>query len=224
MVMTVDRTCVILPMKSFGLAKTRLRDGMSDAARSALARAMFERALLAVVQCQRVDDTYVVTNGDDVAASVNALDDARIRVLRDPRPDMALADLMDWSLDAVATHAATRALILMADLPRLETRDIDELCSALDHSDCVLVSDQRGKSTNALGMRLPFRGVTSFGQPDSFALHQQLVQGLGLRTRYASNARIAHDVDIPEDLTTLLSLLPGMLSGSGAAAPKDHGC
>src|ERR1700710_1662626 len=114
----VERTCVILPMKSFTLAKTRLRDGMSDQARAALAREMFVRALRAAMQCSRVDDTYVVTNGDDVAASVSALGDVqqtRISVLRDPKPNMPLSDLMDWALGGAAARAATRALILMAD-------------------------------------------------------------------------------------------------------------
>jgi 2-phospho-L-lactate guanylyltransferase len=208
------------------LAKSRLRDGLSDQARAALARAMFERTLQAAAECQRVANTYVVTNGDDVAETVRALADARIRVLRDPQPNMPLADLMDWALSELASRAATRALILMADLPRLETRDVEELCSALDSSDCVLVSDQRGQSTNALGMRLPFRGRTSFGQPDSFALHKQQMQGLGLRTWHASNARVAHDVDTPEDLNMALGplSLPGASFISDAAASKGHGC
>lgn len=222
----VERTCVILPMKSFALAKTRLRDGMSDQARAALAREMFERALRASMQCARIDDTFVVTNGDDVAATVSALghvQQTRISVLRDPRPNMALADLMDWALGEAAARSATRALILMADLPRLEASDIDELCSALDNSDCVLVSDQRGQSTNALGMRLPFAGVTSFGRPDSFALHEQLLRGLGLRTAQARNARIAHDVDLLEDLSAGQEPLPASLATFAAVAPKGHG-
>jgi 2-phospho-L-lactate guanylyltransferase len=219
-----DRTCVILPMKSFALAKSRLRDGMSDQARSALARAMFERTLVAALQCRRVDDTYVVTNGDDVAATVDSLADARIRMLRDPGPNMQLADLMDWALNAVAS-SATRALILMADLPRLETRDIDELCGALDDSDCVLVSDQRGHSTNALGIRLPFRGATSFGQPESFALHKAVLHGLGLRIRHESNVRVAHDVDLLEDLSAARGLMPGATAPvSTTIAAKGHGC
>ena len=132
---------------------------------------------------------------------------------------MPLAELMDWALQEVAERAAERALIVMADIPSLTPCDLDELCSALDDHDCVLAPDRRGHSTNALGLRLPFCGKTAFGHPDSFALHDQRARELGLRTRLAGNARIAHDIDIIEDLQSL----PRLAATSTEVAPKGQG-
>jgi 2-phospho-L-lactate guanylyltransferase (CobY/MobA/RfbA family) len=113
---------------------------------------------------------------------------------------MTLAELMDWALSEATRRAAARALILMADLPAVETRDLAALCAVLDDYDCVLVPDRRGQSTNAMGLHLPFPGQTEFGKPDSFARHSAHLLALQLRARVLCNARIAHDVDIPDDL------------------------
>jgi 2-phospho-L-lactate guanylyltransferase len=194
-------TCVILPVKSFAQGKTRLRTQLSDQARATLARDLFVRALCAALQCPRVSTTYVITNGEDVASVVRITDSERHAVvLRDPEPTRPLAELMDWALAEVCARGAARALILMADLPAIEAGDLELLCTALDFHDCVLVPDRRGQSTNALGLHLPFHGRTAFGQPDSLAQHQALARALGLRAWVLANARIAHDIDVPEDL------------------------
>lgn len=203
MVVTATRTCVILPVKAFTQGKTRLRAQLTDQARARLARDMFLGVLHAAQDCAQLAATYVVTNGADVAELVHRNHaEHRTAVLRDPRADMTLASLMDWAIGEVSQRGATRALILMADLPALETRDLSELCAALDEHDGVLVPDRRGQSTNALGLRLPFAGQTAFGEPDSFARHRAHMAALELRARVLVNGRIAHDVDIPDDLLT----------------------
>lgn len=208
MVLAAARTCVILPAKAFAQGKTRLRPQLSDQARAGLAREMFLRVLQASLRCAQVSATYVVTNGMDVAELVQRHDTTeRATVLRDPRPSMTLAELMDWSLREASQRGATRALIVMADLPALEARDLSALCAALDQHDCVLVPDRRGQSTNALGLRLPFSGQTAFGQPDSFARHSAQLRALELSARVLVNGRIGHDVDIPDDLLTAPALL-----------------
>jgi 2-phospho-L-lactate guanylyltransferase len=214
------QSCLILPVKTFARAKTRLRTHLSDQARSALARELFLRALSVSLRCPSVALTYVVTNGDDVAELVRLTDTHnRAVVLRDPEPDVSLADLMDWALREAASRGSARALILMADLPAVETCDVEALCSALDDYDCVLVPDRRGHSTNALGLRLPFAGLTAFGQADSLAQHRARAHALGLHASVLANQRIAHDVDLPEDLGPFT----GLLGCPGEVADKHQG-
>jgi 2-phospho-L-lactate guanylyltransferase len=211
---------VILPAKTFALGKTRLRTHLSDQARSALARGLFLRALGVSLQCPTVALTYVVTNGDDVAELVRLTDtQQRAVVLRDPEPDVSLAALMDWALREASSHGSARALIMMADLPVVESCDIEALCAALDDYECVLVPDRRGPSTNALGLRLPFAGQTAFGHPDSLARHRAQAHALGLRALVLANRRIAHDVDLPEDLGSF----NGLSGCSGEVADKHEG-
>lgn len=195
---STERTCVILPAKTFAQAKTRLRSHLTDQARSALARELFLRALRASLSCPSVAATYVVTNGDDVAEL--AMREDRATVLRDPDANISLAALMDWALREATVRGSARALIVMADLPAIEPCDIEAICSTLDLHDCVLVPDRRGQSTNALGVRLPFAGRTAFGHAESLAEHRARARSLGLRAWVLANGRIAHDVDVPEDL------------------------
>jgi len=212
-----ERTCVILPAKGFAQAKTRLRAHMSDQARCALARELLMRALRVSLRSPSVSATYVVTNGDDVAELVHELDtERRAAVLRDPGPNLSLAALMDWALREATLRGSSRALIVMADLPAIEPCDIEAVLATLDAYDCVLVPDRRGQSTNALALRLPFAGRTAFGHAQSLAEHRALARALSLRTWVLANGRIAHDVDVPEDLPGLgvgLDRCPGHVAG-----------
>lgn len=216
-----EQTCVILPAKTFAQAKTRLRSHLSDVARCALARELFVRALRVSLSCPSVAATYVVTNGDDVAElATQTGPHGRASVLRDPHPDLSLAALMDWALREATLRGASRALIVMADLPAIEPCDIEAVCATLDRHDCVLVPDRRGQSTNALGLRLPFAGRTAFGHSESLAEHRAQARSLGLRAWVLANGRIAHDVDLPEDLLNAGSGLDRCL---GHVAAKHEG-
>lgn len=212
--------CAILPMKRFSEAKSRLRPSLSDAARAELAREMFQRTLAAALGCAPIDRTYVVTNGDDVAALAAA---AGAKVLRDPSPSIALGELMDWALREVTARSATRAVILMSDVPSAHANDVEELCQLLDNNDCVLVPDRHGCSTNALGLRLPFLAQTAFGRSDSYAEHQSRARALGLRAAAVRNPRLALDVDVVGDLAYVESTAGTLTPAAARVAAKHQG-
>jgi 2-phospho-L-lactate/phosphoenolpyruvate guanylyltransferase len=188
----------LIPMKRFADAKSRLRDQLPDAARGALARAMFEHVLGAARACSALAGVAVLTNGDEVEllaqrAGAHVLRDS---ALQQPR----LGALLDDALAQLPVLGATRAVVLMADLPYLEARDIACLVDSLDHSDMALVPDARGTCTNALAIRLPLRFATAFGHPQSYAVHTQRAHDHAMRLTQLQNARIAHDVDTHDDL------------------------
>lgn len=191
----LTRACVLVPMKRFALAKSRLSARLAEAERSALARAMFER----VLDAARGDgcSTCVITNGDDVAEVARH---AGAHVLRDPQPMAALGELIDHGLVWLSARGAERALILMADLPQILPSDVRTCLDELDAVDMAVCADRRRRSTNALALRLPFAAPTAFGHPDSYREHLARAASLGLRVRELPNARLAHDVDTEEDL------------------------
>ncbi|MET0387271.1 MAG: 2-phospho-L-lactate guanylyltransferase [Polyangiales bacterium] len=192
------RSCVLVPMKPFALAKSRLRAHLSDAAREQLARTMLERVLDAARGCELVDATYVITSGDDVARLARS---AQLQVLHDPRPaPLTLGHLIDHGLRQLAVRGVTRAVVLMADLPHLTSADVRELCVALATSELVISPDRHGRSTNALGVQLPLPVATAFGAADSFDQHVALAHTRQWRLHALHNPRIAHDVDVPADL------------------------
>ena len=193
--MTLMRACVLVPMKRFALAKSRLSTRLAEAERAALARSLFERVLFAA----RGDEfsTCVITNGDDVAELAQR---AGAQVLHDPQPTAALGELIDHGLAWVNARGAARALILMADLPQILPSDVRTCLDTLDEVDMAVCADRRRRSTNALALRLPFAAPTAFGHPDSYREHLSRAASLGLRVRELPNARLAHDVDTEEDL------------------------
>ena len=196
--MSGARTCVLVPMKAFDRAKSRLRDHLDDVARSSLARSMFERVLSEVRACERVHGTYVITDSAQVAQVARALG---AQVLADPVPTLpSLGSLIDWALGQVRAPAATRAVVLMADLPAVQSADVLELCTLLDHYDMVAAPDRRGRSTNALALHLPSAAKTAFGHPDSYAVHRTQAQALGLSLYELRSPRLAHDLDLAADL------------------------
>jgi 2-phospho-L-lactate guanylyltransferase (CobY/MobA/RfbA family) len=96
----------------------------------------------------------------------------------------------------------------MADLPRIEPRDVQALLAALARSDVVLVRDHVGDHTNALGLAPPTAIATCFGRAESFALHCEAARAAGLRVTVVDSERVAFDVDGPEDFARLAGTRP----------------
>jgi 2-phospho-L-lactate guanylyltransferase len=191
---SVRPTWAIVPAKSLLRGKSRLRPVLADHERTAFARRLLEHVLGVLGACE-LDGVLVATDGDDVAE----LTERRgAQVLRDSG-EGSLATVVDRALAAVTARAARSAVVLMADLPRVEPRDVRELLLALRDHDVVLVRDHLGNHTNALAMTPPQAMATSFGHADSFAAHCAAAGAAKLRIAIVENERIAFDVDAPDD-------------------------
>jgi 2-phospho-L-lactate guanylyltransferase len=194
----------IVPAKSFRRAKSRLAPVLAKGGRAELARAMLERVLGAVTTCREVDHVLVLTDGEDVA---RVADEFGAHTRRDTPGAASLAAVVDAGLMEVAMRGASAAIVLMADLPRLEPHDVHHLVRALVRADVVIAADVHGTGTNALGVRLahgdhervPFR--TGFGSGRSFAFHVEEVRRASRRLVIVRRRpRLARDLDLPADL------------------------
>jgi 2-phospho-L-lactate guanylyltransferase len=193
----------IVPAKSLTRGKSRLKPILGDDERVRFARQLLEH-VLGVVRASSVDGVLVATDGDDVAELAGR---AGARLLKD-RPGESLASLVDRALADVAGQGARAAVVLMADLPRLEPRDVETLLAALSDCDIALVRDHLGRHTNALAVSPPTALRTCFGRPDSFADHCVAARAAGLRIAVVDNARMAFDVDGPADHFALTGRRP----------------
>jgi 2-phospho-L-lactate guanylyltransferase len=193
----------IVPAKSLLHGKSRLRPVLGDDDRAGFARRLLEHVLDVLGACA-FDGVLVATGGDDVA-SLATLRGAH--VLRD-RGEGSLADVVDRALAEVASRGAASALVLMADLPRIEPSDVGALLAALDHHDVVLVHDHLGPHTNALAIAPPTAMATCFGCADSFDAHCAAARAAGLRATVVDSPRIAFDVDLPADHQQLTASRP----------------
>jgi 2-phospho-L-lactate guanylyltransferase len=193
----------IVPAKSLPQGKSRLRPVLDDAERARFARGLLEHVLDVLGACQ-LDGVLVATDGDDVesvAASRGA------HVLRD-RGEGSLAAVVDRALAEVASRGAAAAVVLMADLPRIERGDVGALLAALDDHDVAVVRDHLGRHTNALALAPPTAMTTRFGRDDSFVAHCAAAHEAGLRVAVVDCERIAFDVDLPADHERLTGRRP----------------
>jgi 2-phospho-L-lactate/phosphoenolpyruvate guanylyltransferase len=195
----------IVPAKSWQYGKSRLRPVLDDDERARFARRLLEH-VLDVLDASELDGVLVATGGDDVAALASS---RGAHVLRD-RGEGSLADVVDRALAEVASRGAATAVVLMADLPRIEPRDVRALLAALGDHDIALVRDHLGRHTNALALSPPTAMATCFGRDDSFAAHDAVARAAGLRVAVVESERVAFDVDVPADHRELTTPRPAV--------------
>lgn len=190
----------VIPVKRFDVGKSRLSEVLEPTARSRLARTLFEHVLRVLLSSRGLAGVAVVTRCPEAAAHA-----ARLGALSVPDPDYreTLADSVDAGLVRVERLGADSGLVIMSDLPELTPSDVQGLLAYLHRFDVVAVSDERGRHTNALGLRLATRIPTRFGAPESFREHCELATRAGLSLSTPSLPTVAFDVDTPEDFARL---------------------
>jgi 2-phospho-L-lactate guanylyltransferase len=194
----------IVPAKSLARGKSRLSPVLDGDARARFARELLEHVLGVLGACD-LAGVLVATDGDDVAELARARGAA---VLLDAG-EGTLAQVVDRALADVASRGAGAAVVLMADLPRLEPDDVASLLAALQSSDVALVRDHLGRHTNALAVAPPTAMKTRFGRADSFEAHLAAAREAGLGVAVVESERIAFDVDVPADHRRITTPRPG---------------
>jgi 2-phospho-L-lactate/phosphoenolpyruvate guanylyltransferase len=189
-----EKLVVLVPVKGFERAKSRLAGCLDAPGRAALARSMLDHVLGVLGQHPASHDVLVATDCADVAAAAR-LYGARIAFDREPAP---LGAIVDRALESATL--AERALILMADLPELAVADLDALLEAGERADVVLAPDLRGVCTNALLLPLP-APPTRFGQAQSLARHRDDAARAGQSQCLCERRGLALDIDRPDDLS-----------------------
>ena len=188
----------LVPVKGFARAKSRLAGVLSASERERLARELFEHVLGVLASHRDLAGVAIVTDDRDVAHLAAARDAVVIEEDATAKP-ANLAQVVDQGLLALDRRGAGAALVLMGDLPWLSAEDIQLLLRALGESDTIVVSDERGTHTNALGLRLAARNPTHFGAADSFRRHCEAARRAGLSLGTPSSPGLAFDLDLPED-------------------------
>ncbi len=196
-------TWAVVPMKSFLRGKSRLASVLGAPDRAALSRALFEHVLSAVRDCRVIDGCLVVTDGDDVAQVARALG-AEVW----PQPKGAsLGECIDDALGLLENKEVDRALVLMADLPLVDSHTLDRLLERVSEkrsrADLAIAPDTHEEGTSALVLAPPRRIATCFGHEDSFSHHLARAAEEGLHVAIFRNPKLAFDVDTPADLRHL---------------------
>jgi len=194
---------VVVPIRTFALANTRLSDALDDDARAALARRLAET----VVRAAEPVPVVIVTSAPEVEQW------ARGRGL-EVAPDPGSLDAAAASgVAALSARGVRRAVVAHADLPfvtsfQAVTRDADQPVA-------VLVPDQRDDGTPVLSVPTDTPFTFAYG-PGSFRRHLHAARAAGLAVRVVRDSRLAFDVDTVDDLHVLRARIPAILTVEAA--------
>jgi 2-phospho-L-lactate/phosphoenolpyruvate guanylyltransferase len=210
---------IVIPVKAFGDAKSRLAHCLSAAERAALAESFCADIFQAVGQMRGVDTVFVISS------EMRALDWAREKGWHTLTETKQISE--SESVDVVCRHcqeSGIQALLrIPIDIPLVHSSDIEEILSQpADTSGCVIVPSRDGTGTNAL-LRSPPALFPSFFGKDSFPRHIEAAHRAGAKVKVLRNPRIELDVDEPVDLELLRGAVrPGSFTGhwlKGLKAP-----
>ena len=205
------RTLAVLPIKSFGAAKSRLADVLGTAARRTLAEAMFRDTLSSLSQVPGLDAVAVVSAGDMAAEAAAAGE--RVTLLRDER-EAGHNPAAEIGVRHALRTGCERLLLVPGDTPVLDPGEVSGLLEAFAAGGpgLIVIPDRHGTGTNGLLLAPPDALPPSFG-PDSLRRHVEQAKLAGLRHSVERLPSLALDVDTPEDLAELWALLearPGL--------------
>jgi 2-phospho-L-lactate guanylyltransferase len=181
---------VVIPLRSFAAANTRLASALGLEARAALARSMADRVYAAASPLPVV----VVSSATDVLAWAA---EQHCATIPDPGSlNAAAAAGRRW----VHEHGYARAIIVHADLPLAVS--LDAVNRGGSQPIAVIVPDHRNDGTPVLSIPAAVDFPFAYG-PGSAARHIAAAEACGLEVRVVDDPELAFDVDTPEDLDKL---------------------
>jgi 2-phospho-L-lactate/phosphoenolpyruvate guanylyltransferase len=189
-------TRVIVLLKDFELAKTRLSSELDQAARTVIATDFALAALLAV------GPEALVVAGSQVAAGIAREMGNEVIVEDHPAGQNPAARL---GIEAAVQRGADAVLLLSSDLPLIKEGVVERLLAWADglSRPVVVAVPARGRGgTNALYLAPPDAIELHFGD-QSLAKFESDARSRGVRFETYDSPELALDVDEPSDLAAL---------------------
>lgn len=182
------RVAVVIPVKSFTMAKGRLADTLTPAQREELARTCAET----VVHAASPLPAYIVCSDDSVANWAVSLG-AHVVHCATPGLDVAVTA----GRDAIAALGFDHIIVAHADLPLAE-----ELAHVAKEGFVTMVTDRHHDGTNVLSFPVASSFTTAYG-PGSLDNHIRSAESLGLRYEVINDESLSLDLDTADDLSEL---------------------
>jgi 2-phospho-L-lactate guanylyltransferase len=190
---------VVVPIRTFALANTRLAASLSPDARAALAQRLAE----AVVHAAGNAPVVIVTSAPEVTRWAGMLG---VEVIADPGSLDAAAHA---GFGALAARDVHRVVVAHADLPFAES--FDSVTRDAGSPVAVLVPCQRDDGTPVLSVPAHAPIAFAYG-PGSFRRHIGAARAAGLAVRVVRDPQLGFDVDTVDDLQVLAARGPGLLA------------
>lgn len=182
------QVAVVIPIKSFTLAKGRLASTLSPHERASLARTCATQ----VVRAAAPMPVFVVCSDPDVATWATELN-AHVVDCQTPGLDVAVAT----GIQHASLLGATHVVVSHADLPLAQT-----LNHIAREGKVTIVPDRHRDGTNVLSFPLGVGFTTAYG-PGSCDNHIRIAESLGLDVEIITDDSLSLDVDTADDLGEL---------------------
>ena len=191
---------VVVPVKRFSNAKSRLAPVLSAAERESLAQAMLNDVLCAIAHSQCVSGVVVVSREVRARYAVE-----RVGGLFLEENASGLSAAITQAGAWLAIHGQRDLLMIPGDVPLVGAREIDQVIGAHRGSPAVtLVPDREQDGTNALAVS-PIDAISFAFGSESFAKHRHAAEQAGIAPAVLHLPGFALDIDNPMDLQTLLT-------------------
>jgi 2-phospho-L-lactate guanylyltransferase len=191
---------VLVPLKSFTMAKTRLEDFFTPAERADLSRWMATRVLAAAAPLECIvvcDDREVAAFAREHGAAVHWT------------PGSDLNRALSSAVGAMQTRGVDRVVIAAGDLPFAHDLGTPEVLSGspLQPGEVLVVGDRHNDGTNVMSFSTADPVTPSYG-PGSLRRHVTRARRSGLAVREVYDEALAWDIDTHQDLLTPPHLEP----------------
>lgn len=192
---------ILLPIKRFSDAKTRLAPAVPPQVRADLARAMAEHVLALAAGIGGPTQVLVLAGDAEVTALA-----ARAGVPVDREDEGAgQSAAIARAARRLASEGIRQILALSADLPLLTETDIRVLIAAHHETgpSVTVAADRHLLGSNALALSPPDLLLPQFGT-DSLRRHREAAREKGVEAAVLYREGLAFDIDTPEDLRAVL--------------------
>jgi len=189
---------ILVPVKNLANAKQRLSSVLGPEARQELAQAMCADVLETLARWRQRPAVAVVT-GDPFASDFAAGLGFEV-IADDVNPGETGA--IEMATAFCRERGADHTLVIPADIPLIESGELEKIVESAPPEGAVLVPDAAGRGTNA-ALRAPADLFPLRFGNDSFLPHLTAANATGLPCVVLNLPGIALDVDRPEDLQEL---------------------
>jgi 2-phospho-L-lactate/phosphoenolpyruvate guanylyltransferase len=186
----------IVPVKPLRRGKSRLSVALDEQDRLALNYCLLENTLQTLKAVPQIEQVLVVSRDPQALTLARACQARTIQESGAPRLNHALERATLFARQ----YAVQAVLIVPADLPLINTLDIQALLELATQPPVVIVTpDRHRKGTNALLVSPPGLLAYEFGE-NSFIKHSSQALELGARLEIFERPSLSLDLDLPEDL------------------------
>ena len=180
-----------IPIKKFSSSKNRLAKIISSSEREILAASMAKKTINTLHNSKICNSITVVTNDSNLHLDFST----------SYFTNSSLNDALNEAIYAQTTNDAV--LIMHADLPKINERDLHELAHSFDMKKVSIISDLSSQGTNCLMFNSAISFDLKFGF-NSYNLFMDEFKNNGLNFQDISIESLQDDLDSEEDYFKLI--------------------